>query len=264
MAVLLLLESKFILKISIPTPYYFFIFFSTLLIYSIHRLYGLQRIREKQHNLRYQIVTSVKNLLIINVLVSILISSVCYIYLPNSFKIKLLIPCLISASYVLPVFKNRRRLRDLNYVKIFAIALAWALLMTHIPDPSDWSTNHWLFFTSIFCFFVAITIPFDLRDSAIDMEDKVKTISNSLPFTQAIYLAIGLLIMSAFLYSNVIRYEESPYVLISIISYVITCWLIIKTHKHSKEYHFSLWLDGTIGLKSVLISVYVYFLTIFH
>ncbi len=65
---------------------------------------------------------------------------------------------------------GRYHLKDL---KLFLIALSWAGITLYFPIQESGLTvsNQWLFFAQRFLFILAITIPFDIRDSQFDLRE---------------------------------------------------------------------------------------------
>lgn len=98
----------------------------------------------------------------------------------------MLIPAVISFAYVVPFLPERKRLRDLPYIKVVFIAFAWAWVTVLIPAATmqqyGWSTSIWFMFAERFCFVFAIAVTFDIRDVLIDKDLRVKTIP---PFSES-------------------------------------------------------------------------------
>jgi 4-hydroxybenzoate polyprenyltransferase len=97
----------------------------------------------------------------------------------------ILTPCvLLTFLYLTPILPGKKRLRDLPRIKIVIIALVWGglflLPLFTTSDLSIYESQAILLYIEKFFFFIAITIPFDYRDRAIDNEQGVVTIATQL------------------------------------------------------------------------------------
>lgn len=165
----------------------------------------------------------------------------------------------LSLGYVLPILGNGRRLRDLAYLKIFLIAIVWAaitvvfpLLDLNIPMRNTFVSQ---LFIERACFIFALCIPFDIRDMDWDIKTNVKTIPLSIGVKNAKIMGISALIiailMVLFLKSKAI-YSEIICIK-SIIIYLISILILIKTNKTYNDYFFYGLVDGMILIQSLII-----------
>lgn len=162
---------------SLSTIAYFgFISCATITLYCVHRFIGYQALlRRGEISGRYVDIESI----IPSYPMLIMFFGVSTIYFAWSIGISqlygIVVPIGLSALYVLPILPGRKRLRDLPYIKIFIIALNWVWFATwHLKVDS-----YQLYFLMVIeatCYMLAITIPFDIRDKAIDEADSVKTL----------------------------------------------------------------------------------------
>ena len=166
----------------------------------------------------------------------------------------------LSLGYVLPILGNGRRLRDLAYLKIFLIAIVWAaitvvfpLLDLNIPMRNTFVSQ---LFIERACFIFALCIPFDIRDMDWDIKTNVKTIPLSIGVKNAKIMGISALIiailMVLFLKSKAI-YSEIICIK-SIIIYLISILILIKTNKTYNDYFFYGLVDGMILIQSLIIN----------
>lgn len=172
---------------------------------------------------------------------------------------------IISILYTLPIFGKSMRLRDFSYIKIFLIAIIWAYVTVFIPlyESGFGSVFSGIFSLEIVLFFLAITIPFDIRDIAVDQSNKVNTIPTAIGKKKSIQLSLFLLFI-CFLFELIIMYlgsAQGVHLLqapsISMIgTFVITSWLIIYTQNKKDDYYFSGLMDGMIMIPYIILMIY--------
>lgn len=251
-AVALVWSISHIIKQPIPKTYYGFVFCSTLFIYGIHRIIGIQKTYTLNQKGRYNIVNRYKSHIQLYTLLGGLGSLILFFTLTRSIQIIFIIPGAISVLYTLPVFNNGKRLRDLHYIKIFLIASVWAVTTAFIPARI---VDNTLLISSIvalerFCFFMAITIPFDIRDMTIDEQINVKTLVHIMGQKKSIYLALFFISMSLALVLFLLKKDilNINQLIAYSVSYAITAALIIYCSTKKSDYYFTGLLDGTMIL----------------
>ena len=162
--------------------------------------------------------------------------------------------------YTIPILGNKRRLRDFNFIKIFLIAIVWATTTAWIPTYFCGLNTTIITLLSVerALFFIAITIPFDIRDERIDKQINVKTLVHSLGNAKSVIFALFCLLFSlAILVYLHTSNELHLYHLIGYgISYIITGMLIYFSKDKTSDYYFTGLLDGTMLL--VFAMVYLF------
>lgn len=170
----------------ISFQYPFFLFCSTLVLYSFHRIYRFNfRAPEEQLAPRHHWIKA--NAVAFFTVMGLAIASVVYCLVTfvtwKTFLYLLPIGA-ICFAYTVPCIPFRRkliRLRDIPYIKIFLISLVLALTTVLLPvtahgQLSDLLRADMLFtFTRRMLFIFAITIPFDIRDREYDRMQGTKT-----------------------------------------------------------------------------------------
>lgn len=240
------------------SPLLIFVFCATLFIYAIHRIVGLKKVADFQDQGRYLVIATFRSHIILYAILGgtgVLIS----IWWLNYYSWgSLIIPGLLSLGYVLPILNGKRRLRDLNWIKIFLIALVWAWITVLIPTIELQLTfnSHTAFlFLERLLFVFAITIPFDIRDLQIDQHNSVQTLPASIGIQKSKLLAILLLLlMCSCVFINQILgfYHLSTTVALSC-SVLLTIPLIWYSDQATHDYYFSGLLDGTMILQTILL-----------
>lgn len=121
-------------------------------------------------------------------------------------------------------------IRKIPYFKIFFIAFTWSFISSLIMFAQDFISI--LLFIQSFIFFIAITIPFDLRDREIDREHKLKTLAHLHNESQLINSSKVLLVINLLISVYIISDTEKTFFLISEI--FLFCYLIILISLYKK------------------------------
>lgn len=235
---------------SLPTIYYGFVFFSTLFIYGIHRIIGIQKTFSLNQKGRYNIVNTYKSHIQLYTVLSGIALVYFFFQLSSEIQLFFIVPGCISILYTLPLFAKKRRLRDVHYIKIFLIAFVWAITTAIIPA---YLLNKSTLLIAIlglerFLFFLSITIPFDIRDRLIDQQSEVKTLVHRLGIENSLRLSVGALV-AAFLLNYYLFYTgfiSIQSLLAFGITYLITAVSIVCVGRLTADYYFTGLLDGTM------------------
>ena len=156
-----------------------FIFFATLFLYAAHRIVGISRLKDFCDVDRYHIIASFKSHIFLYASLAAISGVYCFLQLPVPIQLALIIPGVFSLAYVIPFLGNQKRLRDINYIKIYLIAIVWAFVTVTLPalEKQMATTPAVILMTlerAVFIFL--ITIPFDIRDLKVDDFSDVKTL----------------------------------------------------------------------------------------
>lgn len=232
--------------------YVYFVGSSTLLLYSLHRIIGIKKSESYSDQGRFAIIIKYKSHLIVYAFLSGLLCMYLYYTFDWNRRLLLIVPTILSLSYSLPIFLGGKRLRDFHWIKIFLIAFCWAIITFTIPiyEINAYSNFHLTLLTlerSLFIF--ALTIPFDIRDRKIDNINQVKTLAteyqdSQLKIVSWISLGIATIIV-------IICYHHI-YKMPSIITYVITAFLIFRTDENKNDYFFTGKLDGMMMMPLII------------
>lgn len=258
-AVALIYQTCHVVGLTINWYYASFVFCATVFIYCAHRTIGIQRMPDWLNEGRFAIIKEYKSHIQIYALLGLLGCAVLFFFLPFRVMVLLVLPSLFSVAYVLPIFKNKFRLRDFNYIKIFLIALVWAYITATIPMCFESSNLEILTIIMISLeravFVFAITIPFDIRDYEIDEESNVTTLAHKLGKEGAKKLSIVMifaaLLIDFTLRSNGFILDTHYFALLCF--YVILIFIIIYGVKYKSDYLYSGILDGTMILSPLMV-----------
>ena len=235
-----------------------FIATGTLTIYALHRLVAMWLSPATTSDQRFGIMRHFKTQILWYAVVAGLGAAYYFWHLAGATQLLLLVPSGIALAYVLPLL-NGRRLRDLPYVKIFLIAIAWSWITVvgpaHVAGvPLSWPVGWMLVERCSFIF--AITIPFDIRDLAMDEQAAVSTLPSHWGIAKArqmAYLALAgmLLAVAANWYLGTYATATAVALLVSALS---SGALVRATRPDRHDYFFSGLLDGTMILQGLLVG----------
>lgn len=252
-AALLAWETFVICGIPTDWNYVLLIFYATMLIYSLHRIIGIQLVESSDDNERFRIIRKFRSHLIIYAVLAFIGCGYSVLNIDPQYHYYFLIPAAISLLYVIPFFGGQR-LRDMNYIKLILIAMVWAYVCSAIPILKDGPTEakDVLWILEKFFFIVAITIPFDVRDIEVDRRSGVETIATRLGQRRSYHLSFLILLIGfIMLMTSVYHYKLGVNIwLMASVIYILTGIAIYLSRNKKSDYYFSGLLDGTIILRS--------------
>ncbi len=242
-AVCLCLFSFLSLGIPVNSVYLLYIFFSTLLLYALHRAVGIHKTSEVEQKKRFKIIERFRIHIFIYAGIGFIGALYCFYFLENWIRYQLIIPGIVSLLYALPVLGGKR-LRDLPYIKIFLIALVWSWIVFAIPYLSFYKIDaqFYLLFLERALFIFLITVPFDIRDIETDKMANVNTIVNRYGTAFAKILAYSCVCICALIllfgsFKNLIVIPEITTLFLSTI-------LVIKSSAEKPDYYYTGFVDG--------------------
>ncbi len=240
------------------TPIIGMTFFATLFLYAIHRIVGLEKVKQFTEKGRYKVIATFKSHIIVYAILGCL--GAIYFFFISDFAVQLalVIPALISLAYVIPFLNKKRRLRDFGSIKIYLIALVWAWVTVVLPalelekiqDPAVWMMIGERAF-----FIFAITLPFDIRDLKVDASNEVSTIPAKIGIPKTKRLALYVLLaMMLLVYWNVqIGFYPRITGFALLFSAISTYLLVHYSDKQDHDYYFTGLMDGTMLLQFGLV-----------
>ncbi len=229
----------------IDFPLCFLVGFATVVFYSLHRLIQIEQYK-RTTSPRIEMLASYRHVMI----ASCLIAFICCVILTLLFFLKSgliwLVLGALSLVYLLPLLKNKTRVRDIPYLKIWAIALVWPLVTIGFPMIfSNLSTDlSYFLLTERFMFFILITLPFDIRDRSEDIELGLKTFATL--FQRSQLNRIGLivfLLISVFIWLAPLSWN---YAMTIQIMALLAIFFLHTAKESSPLWYFSFLIDGLI------------------
>ncbi len=240
-----------------------FVFAGTLFLYALHRIVGISKSHAYFQLERYTVITQYKSHIQIYAGVGAIVATGCFFLLNRSTQLSIIIPGLLSLGYVLPILGNKKRLRDLNDIKIFLVALVWAWITVLLPALAyDLAPTKGIMLSFIerFLFIFAITLPFDIRDLKVDEQSAVRTLPAKWGVNRTKQISIGMLMVALGinLYCWQAFYYSIPIMAALSITYLTTMVLIKKTTPERSDYFYTGLMDGTMVLSGFLVGIVVY------
>lgn len=239
-----------------------FILFSTWVLYALHRLTGLARLKAFSGEGRYSVIGRFRNHIILYALSGAVIGAWFFFQLEFRLQVHIAFTGIISLGYVLPVLGSGKRLRDIHFLKIFLIAITWSWVTVVLPALEAgvrWHIGLIMLIVERAVFLFAITLPFDIRDHQIDAHTGVKTIPGYIGMAATKKLSATCLLMAVLLAALNIGHV---YLLSSFaglfISMILTAVLIWKADRARHDYFFTGALDGSMILQFLLVCLMGY------
>ena len=246
-------------------PLFTFIFGSTLVVYNMNMLSGLDELREiGTDSDRHHWCMDNEELMKITTLFGLVLTGFSVWFLNEVIWLLMLPLGTIALAYTIPIVRRRAekiRIREIGLWKIFLIALVWAGVTVLLPAVHLYGFNQildlisWRLALGRFLFIFAITIPFDIRDLVSDTKKGIRTIPSVIGWKQSIVLAQVLL--AAFMLLVGLRLGmEHPFFIGYAISTVFTmCCVAIATPNRS-DFYCSFWLEGTMLLQFICVILF--------
>jgi 4-hydroxybenzoate polyprenyltransferase len=234
-------------------PLLFFVFFATLALYNLHSIVALAGQKTKPHP-RYRIVYEHLNAVRALTLLAMIGMAICTIGLPISLLLQLVLISVPSILYILPIIAGRR-LRDISILKIFILAIIWALVTVLLPFDyfgNEYDSRLGLLLAERVIFVFAIAIAFDIRDMEFDKTLDVKTIPIAVGKFSSFLLAGILLISWAILVHFI--YMPLTAILLNVIA-LLSIGLIYGAQKDRPVWYYQILLDGTLLLQALIVSM---------
>lgn len=238
------------------------VFFSTLVIYALHRLVSLSKVDKSLEVERFNVIGTYKKHIQLYAGIGVLGGGLCFFFLSLSTQCALVLPALLSLGYVIPFMGNKKlRLRDVHFIKIFLIAIVWSYVTVFLPFLEhkvsiDRQAIGMLMERVLFIF--VITLPFDLRDWEIDKKNGVRTIPATIGVKNTLRLAFLILIIWSLSVVQIYSFLIASGLLISGIS---TAVFVYYSPKQKHDYYFTALMDGTMILQYILVLLIKYVFT---
>ncbi len=252
-------EVFFIFDLELDYAFLGFVFVSTILTYSLHRIIGIRLMKSAFSHSRFETISNYKFLIWAIAVIAFIALLILSWNIDRQYLIHFFISGLICFLYVLPVMHKRQRLRDLPFLKIFVISLVWTyvanmpLFLNEINQIYIWIVILLSLEKLIYIFYV--TIPFDIRDLAIDATQKVKTIPGRIGTKKSYKLILVSIIINMILWILIVyTLQLDIYAILCIAtSVIVSVGSIYLSMNKSSDLYYSGLIDGIISIRSLLI-----------
>lgn len=217
-----------------PLPYYVFNFFGTLAVYNFLRHYrDFDSFLKDKKSLLFRIIAA-----------SVLFCGIAFMALPLGAKLYYSPLILLVIGYGFPVF-NHASLRSVPFIKIFIISIVWVLSASSViffSNPvADVTAKKIAFMLAQIFFFVAITLPFDIKDV---IYDRIKTIPNTIGVEKSV--AISQLCMAAYICLVLVFGTNPVFKMAHVVFSLLTLYVIYRQKDIHKLYSLYYLVDGLI------------------
>lgn len=233
-------------NVSVNQVYLWFLFFGVLTIYNLHKIRWKKFTNKRQFYLEpYFLIFA------IGFFGTLILS----IFLPSTSWILLIPSSIISLGYVLPIFKENKKLRDFKFLKIILISVVIGWVCVFIPLFERQVHLHILMLTTLskVFFTAALCLAFDIGDMLID-DSKIKTIPNLIGkrFSKFIaYLFIFIALLIDVYLTNLFLIDFLAFLSISIVYLISSILILISNEKKDKSFYL-FWIDGMFGLFAIV------------
>ncbi len=239
-----------------------FVFFGTLGLYAAHRLIGMHRYPLYRTNERYRQLYRWRGWLLAACVVSLPFLLHSFLALPSRWRWIVLPFVALSAAYILPVFGQSRRLRDVPLLKVFLLALMWGAFTALLP--AGLLGRPWpqllLLTAERTAYIFAIGLPFDIRDLPFDRQFGVPTLPTRLGVDRTKNLAYRALGLSGVLSGTLAMLGWYPWLLwIGWVSSLGMAAFVIRSAQPDRT---DLYFTGAVNGMLVLPFVITYLLSL--
>jgi len=158
-------------------------------------------------------------------------------------QLTVIIPFLISVFYTIS-FGNTT-LRYISGIKINAIALSWVFVTTVLPIAENeliFSADFYIECVQRFVFVIAITLPFEIRDLAID-EQELGTIAQRIGVKSTKLYGVFLLMVFLLLEFFKDFIPEQNLIILPLI-FIYSLLLVVLSKKKQPKYYASFFVEG--------------------
>ena len=225
--------------------YGLFVFSSTLVTYNFQRLIKFTQLKSKHSDHMVWVFAHRKQLYFLVLIGSLLCGlSFFKIYYHQSNVLPLLIfSAIISFLYVVKIGNISLRERPHLKIHLIAIVSMIAIGFIRLINENNFNRNNWFFALAHYFYFVAITIPFDIRDLKFD-SPSLRTIPQVFGIQKSRIISIGLfgLYLFILLLFKTTIYKNPAF----IISCLLAIMLLLKTNDKRPDFYFSGIIESSI------------------
>lgn len=189
----------------------------------------------------------------------------CYYALQLNHSTRLLLLCigLITFFYAIPLipkrllFDEHRNLREISGIKVYVIALVWALTTVILPilhNSIDFNKDVVVVFLQRSLYVIVLMLPFEIRDLKYDSL-KLATIPQKIGIKYTKLIGVVLLVLV--IICELVKTDVSKTaVQITLIQSGLTLLLLVFSHKDQSKYFSAFWVEGLPMLWLLLLLLF--------
>lgn len=226
-------------NLNTSTAFYSAAFCASVSGYNFVKYFGLTKFYYRS------LTTKLKYIQLVSVLSLIGFGYVFFRLQPNS-QLLFLILGVITFLYAIPMgMKMPHNLRSIGGVKIYIIALVWAMATVVLPVLESQQilvADHWILVLQRTFFVIVLMLPFEIRDLDTD-QLHLSTIpqKTGIPYTKIIgYAMLGDIILLEFFK---LEYNQNRF-LILVFSVVLLAVFLAKSTKNKSRYYTAFWVES--------------------
>lgn len=222
----------------------YFIFYATITGYNFVKYFGLAKFHHRS------LANWLKIIQAFSLICFILMSYYAYL-LNTKTALYALGIAVITFFYAIPFLPkkvfldNKYNLRSISGLKIYVIALSWALVTVILPlvnNQYEFNFDIMVTFIQRFLFVMVLILPFDIRDMQYDSL-KLSTIPQKIGVKNTQLL--GFLLLVVFFFMEFLKDELHPEKILIQLALVLVTMLFILFSKEDRGKYFSaFWVEG--------------------
>ena len=235
--------------------FYTAVFFASVAGYNFVKYFGLTKFYYRS------LTTKLKYIQLVSVLSLIGFASIFFL-LQLSSQILFVILGLITFLYAIPMgVKTPKNLRSIGGVKIYIIALVWAMTTVVLPVLESQQTfvfDHWILVVQRTFIVIVLMLPFEIRDLDTD-QLHLSTIPQKIGILNTKIIGYALLGDSILLELFKHGFNQNNF-LILIFSVALLAVFLAKSTKKKSRYYTAFWVESV----PILVLIFVVVLTLFQ
>ncbi|MAY84996.1 MAG: hypothetical protein CMP59_12775 [Flavobacteriales bacterium] len=227
-----------------------FVFTATLFTYNFHRRIGIELYNEEINSTSTKWMIDHPVLSRATTLLSFAAAVYFFMDLPKNTYILIAPLSLISLMYVIKL-SDKAPLRQIPFLKIFLIALAWSMatiLLGALSYDQFIDKQIILFSMALFFYMIAEVIPFDIRDMRSDESTDLLTIPNFWGIKFSLWIAIICLLLSNLLFLLAVDFKLNIFSISWILSSIFLFIFILLSKKPKADLYYSLLIESSLSL----------------
>jgi len=223
----------------LTTDFYVSIFCASIVGYNFVKYFGLAKFYYRSLTTRLKYIQWVSVLSLIGL-------GYTFCLLQNTTQLVLIVLGLITFLYAIPLgIKTPKNVRSIGGVKIYIIAIVWALTSVVLPlleAQESFTLDHYLMLLQRIFLVVVLMLPFEIRDLEID-ELHLSTIPQKLGIKST--KIIGYALLGDSILMEIFKDQFSPNRFLVLIFYVaLLALMLAKSKKDQSRYYTAFWVES--------------------
>ncbi|MES2477847.1 MAG: UbiA family prenyltransferase [Bacteroidota bacterium] len=240
------------------SPLHFFVIGCTLLVYNVHYLIKKSSVTLSD---QYAWVQKHKHWNYSFLIIGLCLCSYFVFQLSQPVWQACIVLAAFSFAYSLPVlpFKNKHRLKDFGWLKIFLLAGIWTVVTAILP-MLYWQQSIQAYPYEIvmrFIFLFILCLAFDIRDQQVDLEAGIFTLPNKIGLLNTYSLiSVLVLLFICCSFAQYFRFSLPDRLAVNIISALLTLWAVHVVRKHPSDKNYLLLVDGQMLINALMLLLF--------